>query len=297
MHLSEEELNFELALRHITGLGLTTRRNKCVKLRDAMAEDSTLGRTYPSSTHVMDDITNIEICQSRIKLLLPSLETAKKRKDVGFLVNTVSRLQHYRNRLSRIENPPVHLQEEWATLKELISSTLANVLSVLNPISVNSASEVQKVQTATPVTNVNSGAVSKSTSCAEQTSHQAKGQVDGAPQETPRRNERRSREETQNSVRRSLIDLLGEDDQSQTPVGRTARKEDGLLPGLVGLPIASSSASKVRGRGRGATTNLENGTRQNAVMWGDHQASRNIHNNNQGIPPPSYRTTEASQDL
>lgn len=299
LHLSEEELNFELALRHITGLGLTTRRNKCIKLRDAMAEDATLGRSYPTSDHVMDDVTNIEFCQSRIKHLLPSLEMAKKKKDVGFLVNTVSRLTHYSNRLSRIENPPAHLREGWATLKELISSTLEEVLDVLNPNSVNSAGSANnnQVQTTVPVSNVNTGAISKSTSRGDPpTSQQSQEPLEKTHQETPKRNGRGIGEGTHNSVRRSLIDLLGEADAPETPVGETGRKEEGLKHGFGGAPIASSSAAQTGGRGRGVTVNLGMGSRQAAAAWCDQQTLWN-ENNNQGFPPPPYRATEASHDM
>lgn len=275
LHLSEEEINFELALRHITGLGLTTRRNKCIKLRDAMAEDLTLGRTHTTSAHVMDDAKNIEMCQSRIRNLLPSLETAKEKKDIGFLVHTVSRLQHYLNRLSRIQSPPTHLREEWLTLKELISFTLADVLAVLNPSSVNSASEVNKsqVQPTTRATNAISGMSSNSTARADPTNQQTARYTGGSQHGTPRRDGRNG-EGTHNSVRRSLIDLLGEAETSETSVTATGRRGNSPLPELVGSPIASSSTSKTRGRGRGITVNVGNGTRCDVVSWGNPQARR-----------------------
>lgn len=109
LQLSEEELNFELVLRHITNLGLTTRRVKCIRLRDAMTEDVSYQETYTSFTHAMDDSTSIEMCQSRIRLVLPAIDSAKKKQDIGFLEHVSSRLRHYLYRITRIRTSPAHL--------------------------------------------------------------------------------------------------------------------------------------------------------------------------------------------
>lgn len=306
MHLSEEELNFELALRNIGNLGLATRRNKCSRLREAMTEDTTLGRTYPSSTHVMDDVVNIETIQSRIKLLLPAIETAKKKKDMGFLNHTVSRLKHYLNRLSRIQSPPAHLQEMWSALNVLVSSTLEEVLDTLNPTSVNFVSEVQnnlvsavsvnnQVLQTRPESNVPTGPTHSQTAAVD-----AGAQHNGLPrseptrQQTPRQSEARGGERITSSARRSLIELLGDGGEMETPRRADSGREDGLLPGFVEQPVASSSALKLRGRGRGINIATRGGL--GSTHWRGPQGQRNEFED-RGIPPPSYRTADTSHNL
>lgn len=140
LHLSEEELNFELNLRNITGLGLTTRRVKCTKLKDAMTVDYKEGRFYPTSTHVMDDCTNIENCEYQIKLILPAIQAALEKNDRGFLENVKSRLRHYLTRLSRVNPPPENQTEVWTSVRTSILSTLEVVTKAT---SANAISEVE----------------------------------------------------------------------------------------------------------------------------------------------------------
>lgn len=116
LHLSEEELNYELALRHIVGLGQTTRRVKCMRLKAALQEEMARGNAHTDLAPVMDDSTNIETCQSRIRLLLPQIDHAMKKQDLGFLEHVKSRLRHYRNRLVRINPPPAEMLDTWTAV-------------------------------------------------------------------------------------------------------------------------------------------------------------------------------------
>lgn len=76
LYLSEEELNYELALRNITQLGSVTRRIKGVKLRSLIQQEFTKSIKHTSSDHALAAEVNIHRCEQQIKLLIPMIETA-----------------------------------------------------------------------------------------------------------------------------------------------------------------------------------------------------------------------------
>lgn len=60
--LTEEEICYELTLRHVNNLGALPRRARAVRLRALMQEDESKGTFYDNSSHVMEVRNNISQC-------------------------------------------------------------------------------------------------------------------------------------------------------------------------------------------------------------------------------------------
>ncbi|XP_062700567.1 uncharacterized protein LOC109405945 [Aedes albopictus] len=124
--LLEEEISYELALRHVNNLGALPRRARAVRLRALMQEDEIKGILYDNSSHVMDVGDNISQCQSRVRELIPEVEAALKRGDLPAVRLLRSRLVHYRDRLS-IVDPPVAFLDTHAAVALLVQFSLEDV--------------------------------------------------------------------------------------------------------------------------------------------------------------------------
>lgn len=124
--LSEEEICYELALRHVNNLGALPRRARAVRLRALMQEDEIRGMIYDSSSHVMDAGDNISQCQTRVRELIPEVEAALNRGDLPAVRLVRSRLIHYRDRLAIIDPPEVFVDTH-ATLSLLVQFSLEDV--------------------------------------------------------------------------------------------------------------------------------------------------------------------------
>nr|XP_029707580.1 uncharacterized protein LOC115254310 [Aedes albopictus] len=124
--LLEEEISYELALRHVNNLGALPRRARAVRLRALMQEDEIKGILYDNSSHVMDVGDNISQCQSRVRELIPEVEAALKRGDLPAVRLLRSRLVHYRDRLS-IVDPPVASLDTHAAVALLVQFSLEDV--------------------------------------------------------------------------------------------------------------------------------------------------------------------------
>ncbi|XP_062553274.1 uncharacterized protein LOC134218349 [Armigeres subalbatus] len=103
-HLSNEEIDYELALRFVVNLGPCTHRNKVLKLKDLMAQEGQLQEpACHSSQHVMSSTSNLEICQLRIGELRKRVDEAVQIKDTFAIAQLRSRLIHYKTRLEIIQ--------------------------------------------------------------------------------------------------------------------------------------------------------------------------------------------------
>lgn len=134
IHLSDEELNFELELRGVAGLGPMTNRIKCSRLEKVMQDDLRNGRVYSSSAHVVDSSSEIRTGQSRVNRLMPQINTGIERKNVAFLEPIVSRLNHYYNRLTLASPQSEDMQEEWKSTREVIARTQRQIFHVFNHV-------------------------------------------------------------------------------------------------------------------------------------------------------------------
>ncbi|XP_062535431.1 uncharacterized protein LOC134204672 [Armigeres subalbatus] len=121
--LTEEEIGYELALRHVTNLGSLPRRARAVRLRALMQEDEIKNTIYDTSSHVMEAVDNISQCQSEVSKIVSELDGAFKRGDLPAVRVIRSRLIHYRDRLAIVE-PPANHSETHATLSLLVQFSL-----------------------------------------------------------------------------------------------------------------------------------------------------------------------------
>ncbi|XP_062534186.1 uncharacterized protein LOC134203324 [Armigeres subalbatus] len=154
-HLTDEEVTYELALRHVVNLGPTTHRGKILRLK-ALVQEETLRDSKPtSSDHVMSPQSNIEHCESHINKLHISAESALHTADSEAICQIRSRLLHYRDRLLLIR-PPVELHETHAMLTMQISVLLnkVNGKSVVHGASI-SDSAVNQLQSTGAVRRCN----------------------------------------------------------------------------------------------------------------------------------------------
>nr|XP_029725294.1 uncharacterized protein LOC115265170 [Aedes albopictus] len=109
-HLTDEEVTYELALRHVVNLGPTTHRGKVLRLKALMQEEALRDNQPTSSAHVMSPQSNIEICETQIQQLHISTEAAIRTADRAAISQSRTRLTHYRDRL-RLIHPPVELRD------------------------------------------------------------------------------------------------------------------------------------------------------------------------------------------
>lgn len=141
-HLNDEEMGYELALRHVVNLGPTTHRGKVIRLKALLQEESLRGNRPVSSEHVMSAQANIEICQLQAEQLHLLTETAVNSGDINGLNNLRSRLSHYQNRL-RLINPPVELKDTHTLVTMHVNVLFNKVVSVLR-YSVNGVQEEEE---------------------------------------------------------------------------------------------------------------------------------------------------------
>lgn len=243
LHLSEEELNYELALRNIRELGQKTRRVKCSTLLKAFEEDLRLGRSHLDSTHVMNNATNIDICQSRVRLLLTPIDTAIKKHDIGFLEHAKSRLHHYRDRLERI-NPPDELRNNYENIQAVIFSALDDVRTALDLSNIVQADgySVHSVRANVASDTLQVEQINNNTGQLQHLERERNSisQAHGAAIV-------RQTGAISKNMQGQWINKQQQDTTSTThPASRKSE--------VAGLPIASSPVSKGRGRGRQATT-------------------------------------------
>lgn len=131
-HLSDEEIDYELALRFVVNLGPLTHRNKVLKLKDLITKEDALQNTiYHSSEHVMSSTTNIETCQKRIGELKQLVDEAIQMKDAFATAQLRSRLLHYSHRLDAI-NPLAPFASTKETLCSLVKVLIDEVDSALS---------------------------------------------------------------------------------------------------------------------------------------------------------------------
>lgn len=124
--LSEEEIRYELALRHVSFLSSVSRRARAVRLRTLMQEDDMKGIYHADSSHVMNAAENIDQCMSRVHEMIPLINAAYKNGDLESLRQSRSRLMHYRDRLAIIEPPP-QMRDTYATLVLLVQFSLEDI--------------------------------------------------------------------------------------------------------------------------------------------------------------------------
>ncbi|XP_062701346.1 uncharacterized protein LOC109405522 [Aedes albopictus] len=127
-HWSNEEIDYELALRFVVNLGPSTHRNKVLKLKELMSqEDET---SIHNSEHVMSSSTNLETCQNKIGELRKLVDEAILIKDTFVISQLRSRLLHYDARLKIIQ-PLVPFVSTKETLCALVKVLLSEVNSAL----------------------------------------------------------------------------------------------------------------------------------------------------------------------
>ncbi|XP_062705951.1 uncharacterized protein LOC115265651 [Aedes albopictus] len=133
--LTDEEVTYELALRHVVNLGPTTHRGKVLRLKALMQEESLRDSKPTSSEHVMSSQSNLEQCESQVHQLHISAEAAIRTANSAALSQIRTRLYHYRDRLQLIQ-PPTELRETHAMLSVHVNVLLdkVNGTSVVNGV-------------------------------------------------------------------------------------------------------------------------------------------------------------------
>ncbi|XP_062707423.1 uncharacterized protein LOC134287993 [Aedes albopictus] len=146
-HLSNEEIDYELALRFVVNLGPSTHRNKVLKLKELMSqEDET---SMHNSEHVMSSSTNLETCQNKISELRKLVDEAILIKDTFVISQLRSRLLHYDARLKIIQ-PLAPFVSTKETLCALVKVLLGEVNSALVRIGKRSDRSDSAVTNLTP---------------------------------------------------------------------------------------------------------------------------------------------------
>ncbi|XP_055599075.1 uncharacterized protein LOC129748459 [Uranotaenia lowii] len=132
-HLSDEEIAYELALRHVTNLAPSTRRAKVVKLKALVQEDILRETNYVSSEYAMSPESNVEACQMAIQELKNFVDLAIQNGNSEQMACARSRLLHYRQRLSII--PPVSsVKEARKILSDLVEMLISEINSAVNKV-------------------------------------------------------------------------------------------------------------------------------------------------------------------
>lgn len=124
--LTEDEINYELALRQVPNLSYLPRRARAVRLRELIQDDSLRQIQYENSSQIMDRETNINLCQLNINEVLQSLDTAFQQSDFTYIRQAHSRLLHYRDRLAIIE-PTNDWLDTHRSLTLLVQSALRDI--------------------------------------------------------------------------------------------------------------------------------------------------------------------------
>lgn len=134
-HLTDEEVTYELALRHVVNLGPTTHRGKVLRLKALIHEEASRNNQPTSSDHVMSSHSNIEHCEAQIHQLKISTDSAIRTADSATLNQIRSRLTHYRDRL-RLIRPSVELRDTHGMLTMHVDVLLnrVNGTSVVNSV-------------------------------------------------------------------------------------------------------------------------------------------------------------------
>lgn len=132
-HLTEEEISYELALRHIVNVSSMTHRNKVLKLKALTQEEALRDVIHTSSDRAIDPTDNIENCSQGIQQLQSLVALAQKSGNSHDLSIISSRLTHYKNRLAIIA-PPEHLVQTLQSLCQIVETLFVNVNSVVNRI-------------------------------------------------------------------------------------------------------------------------------------------------------------------
>ncbi|XP_062711169.1 uncharacterized protein LOC115265398 [Aedes albopictus] len=134
-HLTDEEVTYELALRHVVNLGPTTHRGKVLRLKALVQEESLKDNKPTSSEHVMSPQSNLELCEAQVHQLHISCEAAIRTADSVTLNQIRTRLHHYRDRLQLIR-PPSESRDTHAMLTVHVDVLLnkLNGTSVVNSV-------------------------------------------------------------------------------------------------------------------------------------------------------------------
>ena len=133
IHLTDEEIAYELALRHVTNLAPTTKRARVTKLKALVQEDILRDTVYVNSEYVMQPELNMETCQSAIRELRKFVDLAIQNDNQEQIKVVRSRLLHYRHRLHIIPSV-VPLEETRNVLIELVETLIAEINSVVNKV-------------------------------------------------------------------------------------------------------------------------------------------------------------------
>ncbi|XP_055589855.1 interaptin-like [Uranotaenia lowii] len=104
VHLEDEELAFELALRKVKESKGQDRAVKLANLQKALDKEIKSGEIATTATHFMTDVDNIYQCQAKIPIILNLVESAIRQETPEVLKKGRSRLLHYRYRLSLIQD-------------------------------------------------------------------------------------------------------------------------------------------------------------------------------------------------
>ena len=125
-HLTNEEVNYELALRHVRNLAQTTHRAKVLKLKALAQEDVIRETIHASSDHVMSPEDNIDTCQQQLEELRELVHNALVSQNKDVLSQSRSRLIHYRSRLAILKPPPA-LRDTKLILERTVNALLGDV--------------------------------------------------------------------------------------------------------------------------------------------------------------------------
>ncbi|XP_055588515.1 uncharacterized protein LOC129740895 [Uranotaenia lowii] len=149
-HLNDEEMEYELALRHVSNLAPCSRRARVVKLKALVQEDTLRDTIYVNSEHVMSPELNIEVCQRAVVELRNHVDLATQNRNADQMACAKSRLLHYRQRLSLI--PVVaSLEETRRVVCELVETLLAQIECVNSAVNmVLSETENTSLSTSVP---------------------------------------------------------------------------------------------------------------------------------------------------
>lgn len=102
LHLSDNELDFEIQLRKETTSNVRTRREKTGKLR-AILENERITMEIPESAdHVLNQAEHVDICQKKLQLVHNRLTKALEEESSAEIAVCRSKLMHYRARVAMI---------------------------------------------------------------------------------------------------------------------------------------------------------------------------------------------------
>lgn len=132
LHLSDNELDYEILLRKENTVNLRTRREKTGKLRTLIDVERTTMEIPESADHVINQAEHVDVCQKKLQIIHNRLIKALEEESSTELAVCRSKLLHYRGRVAMITDKDfvVYVRK----LEDYIEESLQKITDFFNSV-------------------------------------------------------------------------------------------------------------------------------------------------------------------